>query len=260
MRKRQAKKNYKRLFVVRWIRLERQMKAFGRSLKSMRKSKFKIKSISVEGWPEDIRIDPLRWENSRNSISGACGRKMPSIYELESLGHENVMELWWQKNKITQITTTMKDGRVIRQETFAGFIYDKVSSPVGRNNWLPALIPARGHDLAFSNKVWAHEEENGDGGFRAANMFFYCQILWFVEEYYKDDLKFAAMKDTIAKRFFARIACRMARGRRRRMAKLYFLAVNSIAGRAIYENCNRAWWHEKTSGFHDSHSKIGGKS
>jgi len=186
---------------------------------------YKIQKIEVEGELNTIRVTYWDYGKVRARYKAQYNIKLPAWAELGKLGDRG--KLWIYDSDRLKVTITLKSGLQLVYVFSRGFIWDKASVPLFKDNILSTIIPAMVHDSNFSNKYL----EPGRGlklgkkaraaargkGFRLTNKLFYAML-----RYYKTPLP---------------------------RAVVYYLAVNSIIGRSIYEKCNRADWHGKTVTF-----------
>jgi hypothetical protein len=137
---------------------------------------------------------------------------IPRYEQLDTLG--NIDSLWINPEEI-RIKIIFKDSSWIEYKFKPGFIFDKASNPVGKNNILESMPGVLCHDLNFSLHCLFPRKNNK--GFRETNKLFYKMCRYYGMNFFR--------------------------------AAGYYLAVNSIVGRAYYENNNRFWWHKKTGEF-----------
>lgn len=189
----------------------------------------KIKSITVYGSFDHRRVTPLDYEKTRDEFSkGRTGITLPTWGQLDKIGD---LDELWALLKAIEILITFKGGKWMRFKFLRGFIYDRTSTPVGRNNRLAAVIATLIHDACFSLHMLEFlETHEHDNGFRASNKLFY---------------RIMRCKRVIGAdngRTWERMPWPT--------AVAYYLAVNSTAGRACYAKAvDRAFWHEKTVEF-----------
>lgn len=183
---------------------------------------------------------------------------LPSITECLNVGDPD--KLWVECFDILN-RITFDSGDVFEYEYLRGFLYDKASVPVGKDNILEAVNPTKNHDSGCSCHYLKFLEVHSDKGFRANNLLFYYSILWYLNRNKNDELdqykiikknkkkgiKGDTYKERRAKRR-KRFSIRVSYWFKRRRAKVWYRAVNSIVGQAFYEK-NLREWHKKTTTF-----------
>jgi hypothetical protein len=142
-------------------------------------------------------------------------------------GYDDITQLWVLQNTVQNVIDAVIDGkRVIITRTFKqGLIIDKASTPGESSDWYPAVNAVLGHDTDFSCHYLArYAVPNGDGttdddGFRATNLIFMVDIDWHI-------------LDAVRRRVVSRFRGMLWHIKKR----LWYRAVNSIAGQGRYEN------------------------
>lgn len=164
---------------------------------------------------------------------------LPSIGEIKKIG--DMTDLWIERfDFFMDLFITVDGKRYLIHICFdKGFLYDKASTPIGRNNTLESSKAARTHDVGCSTHCFKQFAENDDAGFRFNNKLFKGLLLYFIKEERDAMLK---MEPKRWNRFKIRVD---AYGRRRR-ARVWYAFVNSIAGQAFYVTNTRDW-HRKTT-------------
>jgi hypothetical protein len=173
-------------------------------------------------------------------------------------GYDDPTQLWELLNYLRDVLIVLINGEKYRitREAWAGLFTDKATTPGERSDWWPSQRAARWHDLDFTLHNLAQFEEHGDLGFRVSNLIFLEDIRWHidlaatptittpVEELAKEIRKQEGIAMWRAKRrakkrirksamisparaFFWRIR-----------ARVWYRAVNSIAGQGRYVNAN----------------------
>ena len=173
------------------------------------------------GEPTFTRIMPDGYRGLQQKYA-AMGIKLPSKYDLERIGDPDKLWILPEPITIRVVYKSKKQGkhrrRLIHEWRFeTGWIWDKASVPVFKDNVLESVYAAMVHDKCFSTHDLFLFSQHDDDGFRATNKLFFRMLRkagmnWFRATY-------------------------------------YYLAVNSIVGRALYEKIDRAFWHDKTCEF-----------
>ena len=159
----------------------------------------------------DTRITPWGYQSTRMQYRLSEPAIILPTWKALLRIDEDRDELWLRPTPFTFLVT-MKNGYQYRFHFKRGFIWDKISK-AGRNNVLAGEIPAMGHDYMYSCHPFG---ENGKA-MTKTNRLFYHMLRYYGMSWFR--------------------------------AGLWYLAVNSIPGRAIYQKNNRAWWHQATSDF-----------
>ena len=165
----------------------------------------KIKNIEVDGHLDFRRV--AFWDyyiTQAEFWDKGNGIWLPQWQDLINIG--SVSSLWILLNDVT-ITITFKNGRWLQYKLKRGFIWDKLSIPLFRNNVLKGMVAGMVHDPNFSCKFLG----TGRKGFRKANSLFCAMCKYYGMGF----LRF-----------------------------IWHRAVGSIPGRAIFEKAGRrAFWH-----------------
>ena len=173
---------------------------------------------------------------------------LPDTKQVLEIGNGAYDNLWIECHTM-YYDTTFKDGTVFRNTFKRGFLYDKASK-MGKNNIQEGVFPTKGHDQGCSTHCFDFLAVNKDKGFRSNNLFFYASTLWWIANELKAELaglkKVKGLKRITIAFKKAGIKCRAWRKRRR--AKIWYLAVNSIVGQGFYET-NKREWHKVTTKF-----------
>jgi hypothetical protein len=173
---------------------------------------------------------------------------LPKHGQILEMGNGSFDNLWIQRHTMYYVTT-FKDGTKFKNTFKRGFLYDKASK-MGKNNIQEGVFPTKGHDQGCSTHCFDFLPVNQDSGFRSNNLFFYHSTLWWIANELKAELaglkKVKGLKRITRAFKKAGIKCRAWRKRRR--AKLWYVAVNSIVGQGFYET-NKRDWHKVTTSF-----------
>jgi len=173
-----------------------------------------IKKIEVDGNYDTRRVTP--WDYAETCLDFAkTGIELPKWGALKKLGDRS--DLWVLLSPIT-VTCTFADSEWWQWKFDRGFIWDQASVPLFRNNLLTAIVPAMIHDGAFSLHWYS---------FSDTNKLFFRMLRWFGKH---DPSKWTRFINPL-------------------QSSIYFMAVNSMFGRAYWEKNARKFWHEKTAHF-----------
>lgn len=174
----------------------------------------KIKNIEVDGHLDFRRVAYWDYrETLREFWDDGHGMALPAWHVLTNIGSPTA--LWLLLNDVT-ITITYTNGKWLQYKLRRGFIWDKLSIPLFRNNLLKGIVAGMVHDPNFSCKFLG----KGRKGFRKTNSLFCAMCRYFGMGF----LRF-----------------------------IWHRAVGSIPGRAIFEKAGkRAFWHGQTVEFLES--------
>ena len=174
----------------------------------------KIKNIEVNGHLDFRRVTPWDYYQTHAEFwDGGKGIQLPSWQAIVDVG---CREALWILLKDVTITITLKNSRMYQYKLKRGFIWDKLSVPIFRNNLLKGMVAGMVHDPNFSCKFLG----TGRKGFRKANSLFCAMCKYYGMGF----LRF-----------------------------IWHRAVGSIPGRAIFEKAGRrAFWHGQTVEFMES--------
>lgn len=201
---------------------------------------FKIKNIETLGELKRVRFELTKYDEQKATHG------LPSIQMIEEVGD---LDALWIIISDYKIVITLKNDDKLIYEILSGLVYDDASTPVGRNNLLMSLRAVLPHDLNFSCRYLSRWSKYGDNGFRATNKLFLYMLYYAIEQEEMAMLelvkskKQAAGKLTLRQRWqFWREerAVKRTTRQKRRKARVYFVAVSSIVGRAYYETNRRA--------------------
>jgi hypothetical protein len=168
--------------------------------------------VEIEGSPTFTRIMPCNLAQLMDEYADVS----PPWFELDRIGDTD--KLWILPEPIT-ITVTYRNSMIHQWRFERGFIWDKASVPIFKDNILESIFPAMVHDANFSCHHLKEWQRHDDAGFRATNELFRAMLKergmnWFRRLYYK-------------------------------------VAVSSIVGQALYNKNDRAFWHDKTTKFRE---------
>ena len=187
----------------------------------------RIKKIEIKGNPfADEKITRFNWLDLRRRLSDV---DLPRWEQLKEM-FGGINELRVQPGVI-YYKVFFTNGEWIEFTFKRGFIWDGASDPVGPNDDIFALMHCRPHDACGSlNLLCLPTDDFNNEAFRDANKLMYRALRC-------KNVEVNGHKHKI----------RMPLGR----ALKYYWAVNTIAGRAIYEKDSpkRRPWHHKTVSF-----------
>ncbi|MCK5610804.1 hypothetical protein KAR91_53520 [Candidatus Pacearchaeota archaeon] len=192
----------------------------------------KIKDVVITGDTSLERFYTSDWARLKTKY------KLPNYGEICDIG--DVTKLWIERNDI-KIDIILKNGDRFIYYIRKGFVYDKASVPIGKDNTLESAISARIHDIGCSTHCLLEFAIHNDKGFRANNLLFKALLYFYIEQDKKAQLKFA-------KKWRDKARIKWQAYRKRRRARIWYLAVNSIVGQGFYEK-NKRNWHKKTTRF-----------
>lgn len=125
--------------------------------------KYDIKKIEVAGHLDFRRVAPWDYNDTIADFRRE-GIELPSYTELKRISDQR--NLWASTNGLygtdkLSVTVTLKNGHWMQWVFEPGFIFDKASVPVFRNNVLEAMIAALVHDANVSLHFLTFAETNG---------------------------------------------------------------------------------------------------